>query len=320
MTVERDEMPYIWKANKKGIDRGAAHLAAGGLLGVPTETVYGLAADANNAKAVASIFETKGRPRFNPLILHVLHAEQAAGFVKLDHCARKLITAHWPGPLTLVLPRQDDASVADLVTAGLPTLAIRAPAHPVARALLEALGKPYVAPSANRSGRVSPTTAAHVAGEFGEAVPVLDGGPCAGGVESTIISLTDSRPTLLRPGGITKAEVEAVLGHPVALAGEGAAIAAPGMMKSHYAPNAALRLNATNVEAGERLLGFGGTPGATLDLSPTGDLREAAANLFAYLRRLDETPGPIAVAPIPQGGLGLAINDRLARAAAPREG
>ncbi|MEM9420970.1 MAG: L-threonylcarbamoyladenylate synthase [Pseudomonadota bacterium] len=315
--MRRTDTQNIWKANTSSIEHASSHLAIGRLIGVPTETVYGLAADARNAKAVAEIFEIKGRPHFNPLIVHVLSTEDAAAIVRLDNCANKIISAFWPGPLTIVLPRQPDAQIADLVSAGLPTLAVRAPAHPVARQLLESFGRPFVAPSANKSGRMSPTAAAHVVEEFGASLPTLDGGPCTDGVESTIISLTDSQPKILRPGVITKAQLEAVLGHPVSQE-TGGEIQAPGMMTSHYAPSASLRLNVTTPTLGERLLGFGGIPHATLDLSPDGNLREAAANLFSYLRKLDETPGPIAVAPIPMDGLGAAINDRLTRAAAPK--
>jgi L-threonylcarbamoyladenylate synthase len=296
----------------------AAMLARGELCALPTETVYGLAAKASDGVAVARIYETKGRPSFNPLIVHCLDTEQAGSVIELDQCARGLAERFWPGPLTIVLPRRDDASVAELAGAGLPTLAVRVPAHPLMRAVLEELGEPIVAPSANRSGRLSPTTAAHVVEEFGGEVPVLDGGPCEAGVESTIVSLTKSRPTLLRPGAIPAEKIEAVLGHPLLAPGGG--IEAPGMMTSHYAPSASVRLNAIEAREGEVLLGFGGTPGAALDLSPCGDLAEAAANLFAYLRRLDGMGRPIAVAPVPQEGLGLAINDRLRRAAADRPG
>ncbi|GGY43208.1 L-threonylcarbamoyladenylate synthase [Parvularcula lutaonensis] len=291
-------------------------LAAGGLCALPTETVYGLAALAENGEAVARIYETKGRPRFNPLIVHCASLEQVGRVVKLDHCARGLAALLWPGPLTIVLEKQEDAPVSELAGAGLDTLAVRIPRHPLIREVIEILGKPIVAPSANRSGKLSPTAAGHVVAEFGDAVPVLDGGPCEAGIESTIISLAKSRPTLLRPGAIPAREVEARLGHPLQAPGGG--IEAPGMLASHYAPNAALRLNAQAAREGEVLLGFGGTDGAALDLSPSGDLREAAANLFSHLRKLDERGQPIAVAAIPEEGLGVAINDRLRRAAAPR--
>jgi L-threonylcarbamoyladenylate synthase len=308
-------MPEAWTADEEGIARAAARLAEGGLVGVPTETVYGLAADAASGESVVRIFEAKGRPRFNPLIAHVLDEEMAGRLVRLDHCAGRLIAAFWPGPLTLVLPRREDASLSELATAGLDTVAVRSPAHPVARTLLEAFGKPFVAPSANRSGRLSPTSASHVRVEL-PGVPVLDGGPCAVGVESTVVSLLGSRPALLRPGAVAAREVEAVLGHSLAPPGE--EVRSPGMLASHYAPDALLRLGATEAREGEVQLGFGGTPGAALDLSPGGDLREAAANLFAMLRTLDGQAPVIAVAPIPEEGLGAAINDRLRRAAAPR--
>ncbi|MEM7741070.1 MAG: L-threonylcarbamoyladenylate synthase [Pseudomonadota bacterium] len=292
-------------------------LGSGALCAVPTETVYGLAALASDGKAIAKIYETKKRPSFNPLIVHCLSLDDASRVMKLDECARRLASSFWPGPLTIVLEKQEKAPVAELAAAGLTTLAVRVPSHPVMRELLERLGEPLVAPSANRSGRLSPTRAEHVVAEFGGAVPVLDGGPCEAGLESTIIGLTKSRPTLLRPGSIPSDRIEAVLGYPLTNASGG--IEAPGMMTSHYAPHARLRLNAETAGADELLLGFGGTSGAQRDLSPTADLREAATNLFSYLRDLDREGRAIAVAPIPQNGLGEAINDRLRRAAAPRE-
>lgn len=298
------------------MEDAAALLAGGGICGLPTETVYGLAALASDGEAVARIYEVKGRPSFNPLIVHCRDAEQARQVVAFDHCAERLAEAFWPGPLTLVLPKRDDAPVSGLASAGLDTLAVRVPAHPLVRGVIEALGSPVVAPSANRSGRLSPTTADDVLAEFAGAVPVLDGGPCEAGIESTIIGLAGSRPTLLRPGAIPASEIEACLGHPLQAPGGG--IEAPGMMTSHYAPDAALRLGAGEKRRGELLLGFGGTEGADLDLSAGGDLREAAANLFGFLRQLDRQGRPIAVAPIPEKGLGVAINDRLRRAAAPR--
>lgn len=311
------DMTNIWPADPALITRAAERLAAGGLVGVPTETVYGLAADASNGEAVAKIYETKGRPRFNPLIVHVADANMAARIGEIGQDAARLIERYWPGPLTIVLPALETAPISDLAMAGLPTVALRSPAHPVARALLTEFGKPFVAPSANRSGRISPTTADHVAEEFGDLIPVLDGGPCEVGVESTIIGLAADLPALLRPGSIDPMELSKVLG--IELIGPGAGIVAPGMMTSHYAPDAAVRLEAEEARGNEVLLGFGGTPGATLDLSPSGDLREAAAHLFSYLRQLDRTGKPIAVAKIPDKGLGLAINDRLRRAAAPRD-
>ncbi|MBB4659716.1 L-threonylcarbamoyladenylate synthase [Parvularcula dongshanensis] len=309
-------MSRIWQANDEGIERAARRLATGGLVGVPTETVYGLAADASDGEAVASVFTAKGRPRFNPLIVHVADPAAAEALVDTSPEARRVMSAFWPGPLTLVLPTKAAAPIASLASAGLPSLAIRCPAHEVARALLARFGRPFVAPSANPSGGVSPTTARHVAEGLPD-VPVLDGGPCEVGVESTIVGLAGKRPTLLRPGSVLAADVEAVLGMPLAQPSGG--VEAPGMMRSHYAPASAVRLNARSLGRGEVLLGFGGTAGAAFDLSPTGDLREAAANLFAALRRLDGLAPVIAVAPIPHTGLGVAINDRLARAAAPRD-
>ncbi|MEM6747324.1 MAG: L-threonylcarbamoyladenylate synthase [Pseudomonadota bacterium] len=302
------------RSTLSSIAEAAAILGSGEVCAVPTETVYGLAALASDGEAVAKIYETKGRPSFNPLIVHCLSVDEAERVIRLDHCAYGLGASFWPGALTIVLDKQEEAPVSDLAAAGLPTLAVRVPAHPVMRELLEAVGAPLVAPSANRSGKLSPTRVDHVIADFGGAVPVLDGGPCEAGIESTIISLTNSKPTLLRPGAIPAREIEARLGHPLAQAGGG--IEAPGMMTSHYAPNASLRLNADQAGPGEVLLGFGGTPSAALDLSPSGDLREAAAQLFGHLRTLDRRGQPIAVAPIPEDGLGQAINDRLRRAAA----
>ena len=311
----RVDMSGIWPADDEGIARAVAALGAGGVVGMPTETVYGLAADAGDGEAVARVFAAKGRPAFNPLIVHVADAAAAAAIVGPDLCAGKLMAAFWPGPLTLVLPVRAGAPVADIALGGLDTVAVRAPAHPVARALLRAFGGPLVAPSANRSGRISPTRAVHVREELPD-VPVLEGGACAVGLESTIIGLVGGTPRLLRPGAVSAARVEAVLGHPLRVPEDG--IQAPGMMTSHYAPAAAVRMNAEAAREGEALLGFGGTEGAASDLSPVGDLAEAAANLFAMLRALDGQAETIAVAPIPERGLGVAINDRLRRAAAPR--
>lgn len=317
--------PLTMPPTDREIAAAADAILAGDLVAMPTETVYGLAADATNGEAVARIYALKGRPRFNPLIAHAETPKAALSLTGPDHCAARLAEAFWPGPLTIVLPLAPKTpeevhtpEIAGIATAGLDSIAVRVPAHPVARALLEAVGRPLVAPSANRSGRVSPTTAAHVHTEFPGALRVLDGGPASIGLESTIISLLGSRPMLLRPGYVTKAALEAVLGHPVATQVTGAGIIAPGMLTSHYAPKASVRLNAQTAAPGEVLLGFGGTEGATLDLSVSGDLIEAAANLFGHLRRLDEMDAPIAVAPIPAHGLGEAICDRLARAAAPR--
>ena len=308
------------------IRAAAAVLAAGGLVAMPTETVYGLAADATRSEAVAGIFLAKGRPRFNPLIVHVASADAARAIGVFDEAADQLAAAFWPGPLTLVVPRRESAGISDLATAGLATVAIRVPTHPAAQALLAACGRPLAAPSANRSGHVSPTTAEHVAADLGSAVgAILDAGATPVGLESTIVGLAGGVPTLLRPGGLAREKIEAVLGRPLArpaAAGENAP-QAPGMLASHYAPAARLRLDATSVRPGEALLAFGlpepaGEPVAKVNLSAKGDLVEAAAGLFAGLRTLDAVADAIAVGPIPEEGLGEAINDRLRRAAAPR--
>ncbi len=300
-----------------GIARAAAILRTGGLVAFPTETVYGLGGDARSDMAAARIFEAKGRPRFNPLIAHVASVEAARRIARFTPDAERLAAAFWPGPLTLVLPLREDAGVAPLVTAGLPTVAVRVPAHPLARQLLEAMDRPVAAPSANPSGKLSPTRAEDVlAGLGGRIEAVLDGGPCPVGVESTIVGL-DGPPRLLRPGGLPAEAIEECLGAPLLLPVAGAAVTAPGMLASHYAPEAALRLDATEAVPGELLLGFGPVSG-DLNLSAAGDLTEAAANLFHHLRALDAAGARIAVAPIPDRGLGRAINDRLARAAAPR--
>ena len=302
------------------IAAATAILLNGGLVAFPTETVYGLGADATSSAAVSRLFAAKGRPTFNPLIAHVATLEQAHDEGLFDADAERLAAAFWPGPLTLVLPRRAGGSVCDLACAGLATLGLRMPDHPDAAALLAACGRPIVAPSANRSGRLSPTRREHVEAELAGLVDlVIDAGLCAFGVESTIVACADGRISLLRPGGITRAALETVLGRRVSTPSDGT-IRSPGMMASHYAPNALIRLDATHLEAGESGLDFHGALAAGLDLSPTGDLREAAANLFGYLRRLDDRgPRLIAVAPIPNDGLGEAINDRLRRAAAPRE-
>ncbi len=302
----------------------AAHLIrGGGLVAFPTETVYGLGANALEGRAVARIFEAKGRPRFNPLIVHVANIDQAKSYGLLTADAEALAQAFWPGALTLVVDRRQDAGLSDLVSAGLPTVALRVPAHPLAQALISKAGVPIAAPSANLSGRVSATRAEHVAADFGDKVDmILDGGPTAAGLESTIVALVGDAPVLLRAGAVPAEEVEAVLGVRLRRPAETTGIQAPGMMQSHYAPHAQLRLKAATPRPGEAFLAFGAGPAAGrhhLNLSPTNDLREAAANLFAYLRELD-APGIdcIAVAPIPEEGLGEAINDRLRRAAAPR--
>ena len=297
------------------IDEAAAALRAGGLVILPTETVYGLAADAGDARAVAKVYEAKGRPAFNPLIAHVADLATARRIAVFDSRAEALAAAFWPGPLTLVLPVADTAAVCDLARAGLDTVAVRAPAHPTAQALLQAFGGPLVAPSANRSGRPSPTTFADAMAETGAAAAAaLDGGPCRIGLESAVVALLD-QPRLLRPGAVTRAEIEALIG-PLSEA-EADAKRSPGRLTRHYAPNRPLRLNAEEPQAGEVWLGFGRSGGAGFNLSADGDLAEAAANLFAYLRAADLADGAtgIAVAPIPDEGLGEAINDRLRRAA-----
>ena len=300
-----------------GIAAAAALIGEGQLVAIPTETVYGLAGDARNDIAVARIFEAKGRPSFNPLIVHVAGKNAAQHFADWSDAADRLADAFWPGPLTLVLPLRPDADLSPLVTAGQGSVAIRVPAHPATQALLHASGAALAAPSANPSGRISPTTAEHArAGLDGRIAAILDGGPCGVGLESTIIGLCGA-PTLLRPGGLPVDTIADVLGS-TPERHDGTAVTAPGQLASHYAPKAQLRINATHARADELLLGFGGTPGAALDLSMKGDLVEAAANLFAHLHALDQTERPIAVAPIPDNGLGRAINDRLRRAAAPR--
>lgn len=309
----------------QSVAEAARLLRDGQLVAFPTETVYGLGGDATNERAVAAIFEAKGRPEFNPLISHVLGADEAKRFVRWNDTADKLAARFWPGPLTLVLPRSEGSPISLLATAGLDTVAIRAPSHPVAQALIRAAGLPIAAPSANRSGAISPTRAEHVAESLGDRVPlILDGGPCLVGVESTVLDLTGATPTLLRPGGATREAIEAVIG-PIAasdaLPSGSSARKSPGQLESHYAPARPVRLGATSVGADEGLLAFGANvpPGAmlTYNLSPTGDLAEAAANLFAQMRLLDRPGiGRIAVMPIPETGLGLAINDRLRRAAA----
>jgi L-threonylcarbamoyladenylate synthase len=304
--------------------QAARCLAAGGLVAFPTETVYGLGADATNGKAVARLYAAKGRPRFNPLIAHVADLAAARRLAVFDAAAEQLAQAFWPGPLTLVLPKSVNCDVADLALAGLDSVALRMPSHPVARQLLAAFGKSIVAPSANRSGHVSPTSAAHVLADLrGRIELIIDGGACPVGIESTIVSLTGT-PTLLRPGGLPRAEIERVLGSPLADPPRGDAPTAPGMLVSHYAPKARLRLNADGARPGEALLAFGPLPEhvearTTLNLSACGDLVEAAANLFSHLRALDRGGAKIiAVMTVPREGLGEAINDRLEHAAAPR--
>lgn len=308
-------------ATSDGIAVAADLLRAGGLVGFATETVYGLGGDARNDRAVARIFAAKGRPHFNPLIVHVPDLESALAYARFSDQALTIARAFWPGPLTLVLPLRADAGLSPLVTAGLDSVAIRVPAHPVARALLRAFDGPLAAPSANPSGRVSPTRAAHVlTGLSGRIEAVLDAGPCAVGVESTILGLVDT-PRLLRPGGVPVEALEQALGHALTMGGNAEKPNAPGQLASHYAPNAGVRLDVTTPRADELWVGFGpGCPGAALSLSASGDLVEAATNLFHILREADTRAGAggIAFAPIPETGLGRAINDRLRRAAAPR--
>ncbi|MGE0626568.1 MAG: L-threonylcarbamoyladenylate synthase [Hyphomicrobiaceae bacterium] len=317
----------VVQASPEAIEQAARLIRAGRLVAFPTETVYGLGADATQPRAVAQIFEAKGRPRFNPLIVHVASLAAVERIAELGRAAGRLAERFWPGPMTLVLRARPGNGIADLVTAGLDTIAVRLPDHPVARALLEAADRPVAAPSANRSGRLSPTTAQHVASDLGDApAMILDGGPCVHGLESTILDATSKRIVMLRPGAVTADDIEAVLGAPPERsAGVAQRPSAPGQLASHYAPRAQLRLEAKNVMPGEALLAFGPEvpvhDGAMFNLSPTGDVVEAAANLFAGLRALDATsPKSIAVMPIPARGLGEAINERLQRGAAPRDG
>jgi L-threonylcarbamoyladenylate synthase len=321
----------VLKAGAAAVEEATRLLAAGGLVAFPTETVYGLGADATNGRAVARLYEAKGRPAFNPLIAHVVDLKSAQMLGKLNAKAARLAKAFWPGPLTMVLPKAARCRVAELATAGLDTIAVRIPDHEVARNILASFGKPVVAPSANRSGHVSPTRAEHVQADLAGRIDlIVDGGSTPIGVESTIIACLDE-PILLRPGGVPRAAIERVLGQKLAYAPSGFvdgkdAPLAPGMLPSHYAPRTRLRLNADRVAPGEVLLAFGRelpTGGKTaekvLNLSARGDLIEAAANLFSHLRALDALgASSIAIVPIPADGLGEAINDRLARAAAPR--
>jgi L-threonylcarbamoyladenylate synthase len=322
----------VIKAGPDAARIAAARLAAGGLVAFPTETVYGLGADAGNGEAVARLYMAKGRPAFNPLIAHVADAAAARRLAQFNADAERLASL-WPGPLTLVLPKAQDCAVSELATAGLDSIALRVPGHPVAHAILSTFGGPVVAPSANQSGHVSPTTAAHVLADLeGRIDLIVDGGAAAVGVESTIVACLD-RPVLLRPGGLPRAEIERVLGHALAEASLPADAAddveaplAPGMLASHYAPRARLRLAASDVAPGDALLAFGPRlpagaerAAAVLNLSERGDLVQAASRLFACLRALDASgAATIAVMPVPHDGLGEAINDRLARAAAPR--
>jgi L-threonylcarbamoyladenylate synthase len=330
-----DRNTVILSDSPRGLRAAVALLHAGDQVAFPTETVYGLGADARSDRAVAGVFAAKGRPAHNPLIVHLPDLAAAESLAAFSPRARDLAQAFWPGPLTLVLPCRREAGLSELVTAGLGTVALRVPAHPLAQALLEAFGGPLAAPSANPSGRVSPTTAAHVLdGLRGRIAAVIDGGACPVGLESSIVGFAGDRPLLLRPGGIPADTLGRAIGMDLAAPppnpanDDPAAITAPGQLASHYAPRAALRLDAAGPEPGEVWLGFG--PGAGgdggqggLNLSPAGDLAEAAANLFAYLREIDSLAtrvgaAGIAVAPVPDKGLGVAINDRLRRAATPR--
>jgi len=322
-------LPEILPPSDAALARAAALLRGGGLVAFPTETVYGLGADATSDAAVASIFAAKDRPQFNPLIVHFTDAEAAAREVTFDAEARKVAAALWPGPLTLVLPRREDSRLSLLCSAGLASQAVRVPAHPLAQRLLAEAGIPLAAPSANASGRISPTTAAHVAASLGARVPlILDGGPCAVGLESTVLDLSGETPAILRPGGITMQDLTPILGEVIEGAeavgpSESGGLKGPGLLASHYAPGHPVRLGATEVSGDEALLAFGpqvpAGAAAVENLSASGDLTEAAAGLFAALHRLDalEVRG-IAVMPISDLGLGAAINDRLRRAAAPR--
>lgn len=314
----------IMPATRDAIDKAGGLIRAGRLVAFPTETVYGVGADATNGEAVAGIFEAKGRPSFNPLIVHVPDLASAEELGRFTPEARTLAVAFWPGPLTLVVARKGSCPVADLATAGLATIALRIPDHPVARALLSAAGRPIAAPSANRSGHVSPTLAGHVEADLGERVAmILDGGATAHGVESTVVDASGTKITLLRPGAVTQEELERLLGYSIA---RSEAVAeqpsSPGQLLSHYAPRAHLRLDARESLENEALLAFGRavpSKGFVINLSPAGDLVEAAANLFASLRAFDAAGATrVAVMTIPETGLGVAINDRLRRAAAPR--
>lgn len=313
----------ILSATPEAIDEAARHLRAGGLVGAPTETVYGLFGDATSNRAVGAIYDLKGRPRTSPLIIHVADIEMASEIVTFDRRARYLVQRNWPGPLTLVMKFRPSSPIASAATAGLDTVAIRVPDHPVALALINGLGRPLAAPSANRYGALSPTEAIHVDAQFGRSLSmILDAGPTRVGVESTVLDLTGTKPIILRAGGVSPEAIEAAVGV-VAQAEPADAVRSPGTAPSHYAPKLKVRLDASEPQGNEALLAFGPNPpegfAETLNLSETGDLREAASNLFGYLFRLDRTDfAGIAVMPIPEKGIGVAINDRLRRAAAPR--
>lgn len=316
----------ILRSNAQGLADAASLLESGELVAFPTETVYGLGADATNGKAVARIFAAKARPQFNPLIVHLPDKEAVTRYVNLPKALVGVADAFWPGPLTLVAPRREDCEISELVSAGLPSIAIRVPKNPTAIAFLRAFNGPVAAPSANPSGAISPTTAEHVIdGLGGKIAAVLDGGACNVGLESTILGVEEDRVVLLRPGGLAGETIETLIGYPLKSPSRGG-ITAPGQLASHYAPNTGVRLNVGDPEPNEAFLAFGPAPERhhTRNLSPSGDLAEAAANLFAYLRQLDQIVtydhlNGIAVAPIPNIALGRAINDRLSRAAAPRD-
>lgn len=308
--------PQVLPANQAGVAAAARLLRAGSLVALPTETVYGLAARADSSAAVAQIYQAKGRPDFNPLIVHVPDLAAAEQIARFDKRARQLAQAFWPGALTMVLPLREEAGIAPAVTAGLPTIALRCPAHPAMRAVLEAAGLPLAAPSANRSGGVSPSRAEHVAASLGEAVGlVLDGGACAAGIESTIVVLREDGWEVLRPGPVTAQQIAAVLGKERLGKGTGQ-IEAPGQLASHYSPGKPVRLNAQTAEQDEFVIGFGSIVG-DVSLSPSGNMAEAASRLYDCLHSARQAPQPrIAVAPVPEEGIGVAINDRLRRAAA----
>jgi L-threonylcarbamoyladenylate synthase len=317
MADSSDVLTRVEAADADGIAAAAALLAAGGIAAIPTETVYGLAADATNGEAVARIYAAKGRPAFNPLIVHVADRTMAGRYARFDALAEALAAAFWPGPLTLVLPRLPDAPVSALVTAGLDTIALRVPAHPAMQGVIRALGRGVAAPSANASGRLSPTRAAHVRQSLDGRVPlILDAGPCTAGLESSIVAVAGGKARLLRQGALPVEAIESVLGSPISIASAGDPVSAPGMLSSHYAPRLPIRLRATTADATEFHIGFGEIAGDAT-LSAKGDLAEAAARLFDLLHQADASGrAAIAVAPVPETGLGAAITDRLRRAAA----
>jgi L-threonylcarbamoyladenylate synthase len=315
-------MSELYQPDKAGLKKAAAEIRSGNLVAFPTETVYGLGANALDENAVARIYAAKGRPSFNPLIIHVPSLEVAEKYVSFDEISQKLANSFWPGALTLVLPRKLDCQISKLASAGLDTLAIRVPGHRLALDFLAACDRPLAGPSANPSGSISPTTAEHVKNGLGKEIAgILDGGACPVGVESTVVGFTDDETILLRPGGVTKEALEVVVGK-IARHEDGGPISSPGMLLSHYAPSCPVRLNATDKRPDEAFIGFGRDQDklADVNLSESGDLTEATAKLFAALHFFDEMQvKKIAVGPIPEIGLGVAINDRLRRAAAPRK-